>query len=159
MITFPSSITLTNQASCTLSSVSGGISTSPGSCVVSGNVLTITNPFGTGSYTKNGSALSFIFSTGGTNPQSSTDAGSFTIQTFAIIISSPYLIDEEVKTNVYTPDPFLLDAYVISVSSFETYFSPSTYTLGFLPNKVIPKNGLIFVKFPSEITLAGSSVT
>ncbi len=68
IISFPSSITLTDQSSCSLSSVSGGISTSPGSCVVSGNVLTITNAFGTGSYTKNGAALSFIFSTGGTNP-------------------------------------------------------------------------------------------
>ena len=27
------------------------------------------------------------------------------------------------------------------------------------PNKVIPKNGLIYVKFPTEIELAGSSLT
>ena len=53
------------------------MSTSPGSCTVSGNVLTITNPFGTGSYTKNGAALSFIFSVGGTNPAAVKDAGQF----------------------------------------------------------------------------------
>lgn len=78
VVTFPTSIQLTDQTSCTLSSVSGGISTSPGSCSVSNNVLTITNPFGSsGSYTKGGPALSFIFSTGGTNPTAAVDAGSF----------------------------------------------------------------------------------
>jgi len=57
------------------------MSTSPGACTVISNVLTITNPFGTGSYTKNGSPLSFIFSTGGINPDSVRDSGSFTALT------------------------------------------------------------------------------
>jgi len=47
----------------------------------------------------------------------------------------------------------------VEVSNYQTYYSPSTYTLEMTPNKVIPKNGLIYVKFPTEIELAGSSLT
>jgi hypothetical protein len=54
------------------------------SCTVASNVLTIVNPFGTGSYTKNGPALSFIFSVGGTNPTAVVDAGAFTVSTYSI---------------------------------------------------------------------------
>ncbi len=74
-------------------------------------MLTITKPFGaTGSYTKNGSALSFIFSTGGTNPSTIADAGAFTVSTFALISSTPYQIDTETFTNVYAATPAVLKA-------------------------------------------------
>ena len=83
--------------------MSGGISSSPGSCQVSSNTLTITNPFGTGSYTKNGSALSFIFSTGGTNPESVKDSGIFEITTYSYLDSDFYVIDLASLSNIYTP--------------------------------------------------------
>ena len=68
-----------------MSSTSGGIS-STASCTVTNNVLTITNAFGSsGSYTKNSAALSFIFSTGGTNPSVVADAGSFVVETYATV--------------------------------------------------------------------------
>ena len=87
------------------------------SCTVTSNVLTITNPFGTGSYTKNGPALSFIFSTGGTNPTAVADAGSFTVSTFAVFGTSTYPIDTTTFTNVFTPTAFPLSVAVSSVSS------------------------------------------
>jgi hypothetical protein len=79
--------------------------------------LTITNPFGTGSYTKNGPALSFIFSTGGTNPTAVADAGSFTISTFAVFGTSTYPIDTTSFTNVFTPTVSPLSVAVLSISN------------------------------------------
>ena len=117
IIKFPSSITLTDQSLCTLSSTSGGISSSPGGCTVTSNVLTITNPFGTESYTKNGPALSFIFSTGGTNPTAVADAGSFKVSTFAVFEASNYPIDTTTFTNVFTPTSSPLNVAVSSISS------------------------------------------
>jgi hypothetical protein len=54
-------------------------------CSVASNTVTITNPFGpSGSYTKGGAALSFIFSPGGTNPVRACDAGSFDVRTYYV---------------------------------------------------------------------------
>ena len=64
-ITFPSTITLTAGA-CSIGSTSGGISNLAG-CSVSNNVITLTNPFGTGTYTA-GNTMSFVLSPGGKNP-------------------------------------------------------------------------------------------
>ena len=66
-------------------------------CSVSGNIVTLTNPFGlTGSYTAGGAALSFIFNTGGTNPNTACNAGVFTVQTFAVVGGVNYQIDSHI---------------------------------------------------------------
>ena len=63
-------------------------------CSVSNNLLTVTNPFGTsGTYTAGGAALSFIFSTGGTNPAKACDAGNFIVRTYATVSGTNYPID------------------------------------------------------------------
>jgi len=91
----------------------GGMSSSPGSCKVLTNVITITNPFGTsGSYSKGSSALEFRVSGGGSNPYSVVDAGSFNIKTYATISGLDYDIDQGVITTVFTPTPALLVASV-----------------------------------------------
>ena len=137
------------------------MSSSPGSCIVVGNVLKITKPFGaTGSYTKNGSALSFIFSTGGTNPLTIADAGAFTVSTFAVISGTPYQIDTESFSNVYAATPAILVAQVLTVSDFTSGLLPTAYTLQLTPNKTIPSGGRLSIVFPTEISLAsGSSLT
>ena len=69
---------MTDSASCTLSSVAGDISNSA-SCSVASNVLTLVDPFGaSGVYDSAVSTqMEFVFSGGGTNPISATDAGNF----------------------------------------------------------------------------------
>ena len=55
-------------------------------CTVASNIVTITDPFGSsGTYSAGGAALSFIFSTGGTNPSRACDAGNFGVTTSAIV--------------------------------------------------------------------------
>lgn len=56
VITFPSSIVLTDEAAgvCAISLTSGIISSSA-TCTVSSNVITITNAFGSSSFSKGGS--------------------------------------------------------------------------------------------------------
>lgn len=57
---------MTNTAACTISSTGGGMSLTSG-CAILNNVLTLTNPFGSGSYTA-GNTLSFTLDTIGNNP-------------------------------------------------------------------------------------------
>ena len=86
---------MVDQSSCSITGVAGGISTSPGGCTVSSNVVTLTNAFGTtGSFTKGSTApLTFVFSIGGTNPITVADAGTFTVLTAALIGGNPFAID------------------------------------------------------------------
>jgi hypothetical protein len=158
VITFPSSITLVDEASCTLDTVSG-VTSSSAACSVSSNVVTLTNPFGTGSFAKGGSAFSFTFSSGGTNPDSVRDAGTFIVETFATIDSADYAIDYSEFDDVFTPTPALLDATVSLVSSYVAYESPVDYTLTITPNSKIPVGGYVLVEFPAEISLTGSVTT
>jgi len=55
-ITFPSSITLTDTTTCTLTN--GGVITTS-DCVIASNVVTLTNPYGASSFAKGGAAFSF----------------------------------------------------------------------------------------------------
>lgn len=81
--------------------------------------MTLTDPFGSsGSYTKNSPALSFIFSTGGTNPSVVQDAGTFEVETYATVSGTDYAIDDSTFTNVFTPTAATLTAIVSSVSSY-----------------------------------------
>jgi hypothetical protein len=52
----------------------------------------------------------------------------------------------------------VLTASVYSISSDVTYNSPTTYTISITPNKIIPQNGYVLIKFPSEIELSGSTL-
>ena len=114
-IVFPSSIKLTGPGSCTVESPSG-ISSSAGCAVDSSNTVTLTNPFSSSSGAAAGAALSFIFSTGGTNPQSAKDAGSFIATTYYYQGSTNYVIDTATFTDVYTPTPSVLTAVVSGVT-------------------------------------------
>lgn len=60
------------------------------------------------------------------------------MSTYATISGVNYAIDTDTETNVYTPTPFVLDAVVSLVSSYETYFKPAVYTLDVTNHKTIP---------------------
>lgn len=77
-IKFPSTIAL-QSGTCSITAPVSPMS-STAMCSVANNVLTVTNPFGvSGSYTAGGAALSFIFSTGGTNPGKACDPGNYIV--------------------------------------------------------------------------------
>ena len=78
---------------------------------------------------KGGSAFSFTFSPGGTNPDSVRDAGFFTVETFSFVSSAYWPIDYIYVDQKFTPDPVTLVATINNVSSFVAYFSPATYTI------------------------------
>jgi len=153
-VTFPSSISLTDTTSCTVTS-SGGV-IAPVGCAVATNVLTLTNPFGTGSFAKSAAAFTFSLNSAGTNPDSVRDAGSFHVQTFAIFSGSDYAIDDTSFSTVYTPTLKALTATVAS-SSMVTYASGSTYTFSITPQTTIPIDGSIKIVFPSEVTVTSLS--
>lgn len=117
MIGFPSLITLTS-GSCTISAASGVASTSATSCSVSSNTLTISNPFGSGSFTKGGSAFTITASAYGTNPTCTEDAGTFTVKSYATISSVDYAIDDDSFSSVYTPNPSTLTAASLTPGTF-----------------------------------------
>jgi hypothetical protein len=77
IITFSSKVTFSDDTACSLTYTTT-ISSSPDGCTVdsSTNKITITNPFGTSSYTS-GSTMTFTLSTQGTNPDAAQDTGSF----------------------------------------------------------------------------------
>jgi hypothetical protein len=124
-------------------------------CSVSNNVLTINNPFGsTGSYSAGDPALSFIFNTGGTNPQVSTDAGQFEVTVGVFVGGIAYPINSSPFTGKYTPDPAKLTA-VVTPSSLTTYDSPVIYSFAITPSASIAKGSAITIEFPTEISMAG----
>jgi hypothetical protein len=123
-------------------------------CTVINNVITLTNalssPFTKGS----GTSLSFVFSGGGTNPNTVSDAGTFTVSTYAVISGSPYAIDSSSFTNIFTPTPGILNA-TVTPASLVAYNSPTTYIISITPIKIVPQNGFVLITFPTEIS--GSS--
>ncbi|CDW77580.1 UNKNOWN [Stylonychia lemnae] len=158
-ITFPSSMVMTD-ASCTLSSVTLA-SLNPSACEMSSNVLTLTNPFGSSTFTKGGSAFSFMFSSGGKNPSIIADAGTFIVQTYATILSVDYPIDESSFTNVFTPTATLLKATLTTISSYVTNAQPSSYTFTITPKSDVASGSQLKFIFPTQIQLtdSGTSVT
>ncbi|CDW83721.1 UNKNOWN [Stylonychia lemnae] len=156
-ITFPSSMVMTGGL-CTLSSVSTA-SLSPSSCQMSSNVLTLTNPFGTSTFTKGGPAFSFMFSNGGTNPSTVSDAGTFTVQTYATINSIDYPIDETSFTNVFTPTEKLRKVILTTISSYATNAQPSSYTFQITPQSNVAAGTKLKFIFPLQIQLANSGIS
>ena len=66
-------------------------------------MLTIRNPFGSGTFTANPNGLKFIFSSGGENPLSERDSGTYYVDTYAIVNELPYQIDTNFFTDVFMP--------------------------------------------------------
>jgi len=107
------------------------------------SLLTVTNAFGSGSFQKKSTvALSFIFSTGGTNPSRACDAGSFEVSTFATIGGVDYPIDyrkfsSSDPTSVFTP--YIPTAATLSAKSptvkpsDQASYKPATYSFVISP--------------------------
>jgi hypothetical protein len=135
-ITFPASI---NFASTTCS-VSVGSCTLVGTST-SGYILTL---LGFGTYTKGfATPYTITLSTLGTNPDSSRDAGAFTVKTFGLSSNDGnyYGIDSTVFTNVFTPDPGTLSSVVVSPTTSKTCSLSETYTIKVNPTMAIPTGG------------------
>jgi hypothetical protein len=93
-IVFPSTIKL--DSTCKIDSATSPMVAASATCAISGQTITVDTPFGSsGSYTEGGNAFSFIFSTGGTNPDSAKNAGVFTASTFRMVGTPalPYMQD------------------------------------------------------------------
>jgi len=69
----------------------------------------------------------------GTNPTSVRDAGSFLVQTFAIVGGSDYAIDDTSFTSVYTPTVKALTATVSSPNSVVAYATGVKYVFSITP--------------------------
>jgi hypothetical protein len=160
-VVFPTSIKL--DSTCTIDSATSPMVASTPTCTISGQTIIVDNPFGTsGSYSAGSPAFSFIFSTGGTNPSSATDAGSFTASTFRLLgtPAQAWLQDQKVFTNRFSADPSTLQAAVSNVSpNYEAYYSPSIYTLSITPFKTIPIGAVLTIEFPPEISIVGFGVS
>ena len=87
-VVFPTTIKL--DSTCKIDSATTPMVAASATCTISGQTITVDTPFGTsGSYTEGGNAFSFIFSTGGTNPDSVKNAGPFTAATFRMVGTPP----------------------------------------------------------------------
>jgi hypothetical protein len=83
-VVFPTTIKL--DSTCKIDSATSPMVAATATCSISGQTITVDTPFGSsGSYTEGAAAFSFIFSTGGTNPDSAKNAGVFTVSTFRVI--------------------------------------------------------------------------
>ena len=83
------------------------------------------------------------------NPFSVRPAGPITIATFR----GGYKVDEGTSAETYTPTPGLVDGRQIFVSDAMTNAISSTYKLIFVPESIIPANGLIQIDFPPELKI------
>ena len=103
-----------------------------GDCVVVSNLVTITNPFGSSGtfvYSSNGLlGLQFIFSTGGYNPLSEEDSGTYLVNTYSIDNGAPYQIDQNTFSDIFTPVRGQIGMSVYHLSSYYTYNAPTSYT-------------------------------
>jgi hypothetical protein len=123
----------------------------------------IVNGFGTGFYEKGGAALSFIFSTGGTNPSRACDAGLFEVSTWAGTGTDPPPIDyynfnpkvDTVKTifSSYIPTPAVLNAALGTPSSTVASAINTVYSFTITPAQQIPQNSIVVITFPATINL------
>ncbi len=91
-VRFPYDMNLTNATSCFVQDPLQPM-TLEGLCKVESNLVTIMNPFGLSTFTANQNGLRFIFSSGGENPLSEKDSGTYYVDTYAIVDDVPYHID------------------------------------------------------------------
>jgi len=92
----------------------------------------------------------------GTNPTSVRDAGSFHVQTYAIVGGSDYAIDDTSFTTVFTPTVEALTASV-SPDSDIAYDTGATYTFDITPETTIDIGGSLKIVFPTEVYAASLS--
>jgi len=131
----------------------------PGTCTVNSEVITITQPFGSsGTYT-GGTALSFVIN-GGYNPMSVKPVGAFIITSYNVISSTQYLVDNATASGLFTPTAGTITANLSANSnSTITYASDVIYQLTFSPQHMIPENGKLIITIPtSDITIANTSL-
>ena len=92
----------------------------------------------------------------GTNPTSVRDAGSFHVQTYAIVGGSDYYIDDTTFTSVFTPTVEALTATVAS-DSVVAYATGVKYTFSITPETTIDIGGSLKIVFPTEVYAASLS--
>ena len=132
--------------------------TTDGLCSVTANLLTIRDPFGAGTFTANANGLRFIFDSGGENPLSEKDSGTYYVDTYAIVDGNPYHIDTNYFTNVFTPVRGHIGMNVFLISSYETYKSPTSYTFEITPTKKMPEKSILIIEIPPVITVLTAAV-
>lgn len=117
-----------------------------GVCEVASNLVTITDPFGPSDmfvHKSTGTSyealadlnneqtllgLEFIFSTGGLNPLSEEDSGTYLVNTYSIDNNAPYKIDENTFSAIFTPVRGHIGMTIHNLSSYYTYNAPTSYT-------------------------------
>lgn len=128
-------------------------------CSVASNLVSITYPFGSGTYQAYSTAgLTFVISPGGYNPLSEKDSGDFYLNTYDIIGGVNCLIDTNSFSTVYTPTRGLIGMSIHLISSYRTYDSPTEYTFQIIPTKKMPGGSMITITIPPVITLIGSTI-
>ena len=152
VVTFPSQFTLTT-GSCTLSSLTGF---SASSCAISGQVATISN-FAADSLTA-GEYFKFTIGTSKIAlPPDMATSSTFTIQTQL----SSYTVDS-ISTLTWsqtTEGTLGLPSTItnaVQPSSYVAYAS-TTYTFELYPPHSVEQNAILYVTFPSDITLPSST--
>ena len=130
--------------------------TEEGICYVHNNLVTVRNPFGSSTFTANPNGLSFIFSSGGENPLSEKDSGTYYVDTYAIVDEVPYHIDTNFFTDKFTPTRGTIRMNVYSITSYETYNAPMSYTFEINPTKIMPEKSILKIEIPPVITLLES---
>lgn len=154
---FPQSINLT-EGSCVVQIQVTPMSSSA-TCTVAANLLTVTYPFGTTrEYEPSSNGLRFVFSSGGYNPLSEKDSGSYDVNTYAIIKGSPYHIDKNTFYNIFTPTRGTIAMRISDITTYITYNFPNTYTFMITPSKMFPEKSIILIEIPNTITLESSTV-
>jgi len=132
--------------------------TEEGLCTVQNNLLTIRDPFGPGTFTANPNGMRFIFSSGGENPLSEKDSGTFYVDTYAIVDELPYQIDTNYFTSVFTPVRGKIGMNVFLISSYVTYDAPTSYTFEITPTKKMPQFSIVTIEIPPVITVLTPTV-
>jgi hypothetical protein len=100
----------------------------------------------------------FVFSSGGENPLSEKDSGSFQVDTYAIDGGLPYHIDTNVFYNVFTPTRGTVAMRISDISTYITYAYPNTYTFMITPTKKYPQDSIFIIEIPPVITIETPSV-
>jgi hypothetical protein len=149
-------VTLTS-GTCSISSVSGGLSTSSG-CSVTSNKISLTNPFGGAAYYASYGALTFTLSPGGYNPTSNAALDFFTISTFDTVGGVDYFVDTFSYNLLYTPWDYPMTGSV-TPSSYVSGNTGTTYVFAMTNYKYIPTGGGIIIVFPTAITLTSTALT
>ena len=113
---FPSDTACTLTLTVTASSTIGGCTFSSAT-----NILTLTNPFNTGSASA-AQTVSFTLSTQGKNPSAAMDTGSFQVVTRATVGGVDYDIDDKIFTS---------GVYVVVAATTTAVVTPSSYVASF----------------------------